>query len=110
MRRSSEALSQVLEQIEFVRSVLEGRERELKEKVRGGRYSRGVLEEVKEIAEVLDRYLNLLVKLKKEFGVVFEVGDEMERELVWEFRAIDDVERKRKVIEFVRKVRKGEVQ
>jgi len=109
LTKRSSAVVEILEQVEFIRSVLAGRVDELKKRLSEGRYTRGILDEIERIEDVLDRYLSLLVKLKKEFGIVFEVGDELERELVWEFRGIEDVEGKKKVIEFARRVRKGEM-
>lgn len=105
--RDGSGIVEILEQVEFIRSVLAGRIEELKERLSEGRYTRGVLDEIGKVAEVLDKYISLLIKLKREFRVVFEVGDEMERELVWEFRAIEDIEKKKKILEFIRKMKKG---
>lgn len=67
-------------------------------------------DQLERITQLIGRYVDLLVKVKKEFGFKEEVEDAVIKEIIWELKALESegVDVKEKVLTYLKEVVKGD--
>ncbi len=109
MERSNK-LEEIVGYVEFVSSVIQSKVKELKSKAEQGvASSRYITEESERLVNLLDKYVILIARLKKEFNIDYSAETGWEREVVWELRSLDE-EKRQQVIKFIREIKKETTQ
>lgn len=105
MEKFKDKILEIEQSVEVVRQVVLGLVDKMKNRGDiGGR--KWIMEDLEQLLGLLNKYVDLLIKLKREFGDVFEEQVDEVTELLWDIRLLDESNRL-KVKELVKEIIKS---
>ncbi len=98
-------LQEIVEYSEFLGELIKNKVVDLQSRISQGSISnRGLTDEGSKLLQLLDKYVVLLARLKKEFNIDYSMETGWEREILWELKNLDE-NKKLKVIQFIKDIR-----